>query len=320
MADRQKAVAMQFGVSIPNYGAAVSGERLAEWGSGCERLGFDLAMVTDHLAQPADVRRAYPEDFYESFAALTYLAALTRTIKVGTSVAVLPLRHPLHTARAIATIDQLSGGRVVFGIGVGGAELEYRALGVDFRRRGAIADEYLSVITQLWRGEITGFAGEFVTFDDVLATPSPAQRGGPPIWVGGSAAPALRRAVDHDGVWHPTFPTLASLDSGMRTANALAAERGTRPPGIAPRIRLAIQAEPAPEPDRPLGVGSIDQIATDLRDLADRAITAVVFDPVHHPFMPNAPESRTVAEDNRAWDAIEQLAAEIIDTRAHSLR
>ncbi|WP_433574533.1 LLM class flavin-dependent oxidoreductase [Nocardia brasiliensis] len=77
----------------------------------------------------------------ESFAALTYLAALTRTIRVGTSVAVLPLRHPLHTARAIATIDQLSGGRVVFGIGVGGAELEYRSLGVDFRRRGAIADE-----------------------------------------------------------------------------------------------------------------------------------------------------------------------------------
>ncbi|ASF07129.1 hypothetical protein NBRGN_024_00720 [Nocardia brasiliensis NBRC 14402] len=81
---------MQFGVSIPNFGAAVSGERLAEWGSGCERLGFDLAMVTDHLAQPADVRRAYPEDFYESFATLAYLAALTRTIKVGTPLGPSP--------------------------------------------------------------------------------------------------------------------------------------------------------------------------------------------------------------------------------------
>ncbi|WP_067709297.1 TIGR03619 family F420-dependent LLM class oxidoreductase [Nocardia yamanashiensis] len=303
---------MRFGVSIPNYGAAVSPDRLTAWAQGSERLGFDLAMVTDHLAQPADVRRAYPEDFYESFATLTYLAAATSTIRLGTSVTVLPLRHPVQTARAIATIDQLSSGRIVFGVGVGGNEQEYHALGIDYTRRGAITDEYLTVLNQLWTGRQTSFHGQFVTFDDLLATPSPRQAGGPPLWFGGSAKPALRRAITHHGTWHPVFPTLETLDAGARHATALAEASGVPVPPIAPRIRLSITPAPHPEPNRPLGVGSIEQITTDLHELAAREIHTVVFDPVHHPFLPDAPASRDNDRDAHEWAAIEQLATEIL--------
>ncbi|WP_405136630.1 TIGR03619 family F420-dependent LLM class oxidoreductase [Nocardia sp. NBC_01388] len=311
---------MRFGVSIPNYGAAVSPERLTFWAQGSERLGFDLALVTDHLAQPPDVRQAYPEDFYECFAALTHLSAVTSTIRLGTSVAVIPLRHPVHVARAIATIDRLSGGRIIFGIGVGGNEQEYQALGVDFRRRGAMTDEYLTVITRLWAGGHVSFAGEFAAFDDLLATPVPKQQGGPPIWVGGGAKPALRRAIAHNGTWHPVFPTLDGLDAGIRDAAVLAESRGVPAPGIAPRIRLSISATSLPEPGRPLGVGSVEQIAADLHELAARTIETIVFDPVQHPFFPDAPPSRTAAEDAREWDAVEQLASEIIDTDGGAIR
>lgn len=311
---------MRFGISIPNYGAAISPDRLAFWGLGSERLGFDLAMVTDHLAQPADVRRAYPEDFYESFAALTYLAGLTSTIGLGTSVTVLPLRHPVHTARAIATIDQLSGGRVVFGVGVGGNEQEYQALGTDFHRRGAMTDEYLTVLRKLWNGGSVSFAGEFVEFDDILATPTPYQVGGPPIWFGGSAKVALRRAITHHGVWHPVFPTLDGLDAGSRLAGILADASGSTTPTIAPRIRLAITDRPQPEDNRPLGMGSVEQIITDLHALADRDIATVVFDPVHHPFFPDAPPSRDNTRDAIEWDTVEQLAADIIDTTYRTIR
>ncbi|MBJ8342038.1 TIGR03619 family F420-dependent LLM class oxidoreductase [Antrihabitans sp. YC3-6] len=311
---------MQFGISIPNYGSAVSPDRLSQWGAGSQRLGFDLAMVTDHLAQPADVRRAYPEDFYECFAALTYLAGVTSTIRLGTSVTVLPLRHPVHTARAIATIDQLSRGRVVFGIGVGGNEQEYSALGIEYRRRGAMTDEYLEVLSKLWNGGHVSFTGKFVEFDDLLATPAPYQAGGPPIWVGGSAKVAVPRAIANNGVWHPVFPTLEILDAGARLAATLADAAGVSAPRIAPRIRLSISATALPEDDRPLGVGSVEQIATDLHTLADRHIETVVFDPVHHPFFPDAPSSRTSTRNAREWEDIELLAAEIIDTGGHRVR
>lgn len=304
---------MRFGVSIPNYGAAISPERLTSWAQGSERLGFEVAMVTDHLAQPADVRRAYPEDFYESFAVLAYLAAATSTIRLGTSVAVLPLRHPVQTARAIATIDQLSGGRVVFGVGVGGNEQEYRALGLDYAGRGAITDEYLTALNRLWTGRKASFQGEFVTFDDLLATPSPHQEGGPPLWFGGGAKPALRRAITHHGTWHPVFPTLETLDAGARHAAGLAEAAGVPVPRIAPRIRLSITSTPCHAPERPLGVGSIEQITADLHELAAREIETVVFDPVHHPFFPDAPASRDDARDAREWAAIERLAAEVLD-------
>ncbi|MDO3651265.1 TIGR03619 family F420-dependent LLM class oxidoreductase [Nocardia mangyaensis] len=311
---------MRFGVSIPNYGAAVSAESLTAWAQGSERLGFDLAMVTDHLAQPEDVRRAYPEDFYECFAALTFLAAVTSTIELGTSVAVIPLRNPVHTARALATIDQLSGGRVIVGIGVGGNEQEYRALDLGFVRRGAMTDEYLRVITRLWGGGNVSFAGEFVTFDDLLATPTPSRPGGPPIWVGGSARPALRRAIAHHGTWHPVFPTLDGIDAGARQAAEMADAAGKPVPGIAPRIRLSISATPVPETGRPLGVGSVEQITTDLHALAARDVEAIVFDPVHHPFFPDAPPSRTGDVDEREWGTIEHLAAEIIDATKGTVR
>lgn len=311
---------MRFGIAVPHYGAEISPARLLIWSKLVEELGFDIATVTDHLAQTADVCRSYPENFYESFAVLTYLAATTTTIDLGTSVTVLPLRHPLHTARALATIDQISGGRLIVGIGIGGAPLEYQALGLDYRRRAAITDEYLAVITGLWRGEITSYQGEFTAFDNVLATPVPHQTGGPRLWVGGSSPAALRRAILHQAHWHPVFPTLDSLDTASHTAQEIAATLHCTPPPIAPRIRICIHPKPINETSRALGVGSAEQIREDLRQLARRGITTIIFDPVAHPFLPGAPATRSAADELAELRTIEELADKIIDTADHRVR
>ncbi|AMU75773.1 TIGR03619 family F420-dependent LLM class oxidoreductase [Mycobacteroides abscessus] len=313
---------MDFGVSIPNYGACVSAGSLRAWASTAEKLGFSYAMVTDHIAQTPDVRRTYSEDFLESFTALTYIAALTSEIKIGTTVTVLALRNPINTAGIVASIDRLSGGRMILGVGVGGAAQEYAALGVPFTRRGAITDEYLEAIAALWRaGGPVGFDGKFTSFHDVLPTPHTAQEGGPEIWVGGSADAALRRAAQHSA-WHPTFPDLDELLARKLPRLRTVAQTLHRPvPAVRPRIHLDIHKKPVERTARPIGIGSSEQIKEDLHRLQQAGIAGVIFDPVRHPGIhPDAPPSRTHAQDTRELDQIRTAADELINPVTGTIR
>jgi alkanesulfonate monooxygenase SsuD/methylene tetrahydromethanopterin reductase-like flavin-dependent oxidoreductase (luciferase family) len=183
---------VKFGINVPNFGPGTDPASLAEWVRFAGSAGFDLAMMSDHIAVTPDVAELYPPPFYDPFTILAWLAGITERIELGTTVTVLPYRNPLLTARMAATIDRISGGRFILGVGVGWSKQEYAAIGVPFERRGAITDEYLAAIGELWTTEVASYNGEFVSFRDIYTAPSPSRQPHPRS---GSAASAPRRCA-----------------------------------------------------------------------------------------------------------------------------
>src|SRR4051794_15746582 len=145
---------MKVGVNLLNFGPGASPGVLARTARLVEDLGYHCLMISDHVALTPDVAAAYPAPFYDPFALLAWLAGITQRVEVGTTVIILPYRHPLEVARVAANIDQLSGGRFIFGVGVGWARQEFAALGVPFEQRGPMSDEYLAVIKAAWANDV----------------------------------------------------------------------------------------------------------------------------------------------------------------------
>ncbi|WP_216858372.1 TIGR03619 family F420-dependent LLM class oxidoreductase [Actinomadura verrucosospora] len=225
---------MQLGVNILNFGPHATPSALAGWARFAEGTGFDFAMISDHVAVAPDVAEQYPAPFYDPFTTLAWLAATTERIGLGTTVTVLPYRHPLQLARITANLDRLSGGRLILGVGVGWARREYAALGVPFEQRGALADRTLDVLVESWTRDAVSYGG--VTVDP---RPHPVQTPHPPIWVGGHAPGALRRVARFGDAWHPINVTPQWLRTEGLPALRKAAEEAGRPmPALAPRIRL----------------------------------------------------------------------------------
>src|SRR3989441_5232291 len=133
---------MRIGVNLLNFGPGANPDSLTRWTQLAETLGYHLVMISDHVALTPDVVARYPGPYYDPFVTLGWLARATTRVELGTTVVILPYRHPLHTARLTANIDQLSGGRFIFGVGVGWAKQEFETLGVPFERRGGMADDY----------------------------------------------------------------------------------------------------------------------------------------------------------------------------------
>jgi probable F420-dependent oxidoreductase len=269
---------MKFGVNILNFGPGADPSGLRRWALATEELGYHFLMVSDHVAVTADVKAHYPAPFYDPFTTLAWLAGITQKVELGTTVTILPYRHPLQTARIAANLDQICGGRFIFGVGVGWAKQEFEALGVQFERRGAIADEYLSAIKDSWTKEVVSREGEFVSFRDVYTGPMPARS--PPIWVGGSSEPALRRAVRYGDAWHPIRCSLPWLrDEGLPRLKQLADAEGKRVPAFCPRIGLTITEKRLDDDEKRLpGQGTVDQIRRDLESLDALGARYVLFD------------------------------------------
>ncbi len=194
---------MRFGIHLPQYGRAASADSITRAALQAEDLGFADVWVSDHLAIPAAA--PYPPAFlYEPLITLTWAAAATQRIGLGTSVLVLPYRHPVHLAKELASLDNLSGGRLVVGAAAGWLEGEFDALGVPFAERGARTDEALDVLRACWEGpQPVDFDGRFTTLDQMRIVPAPSRH--VPVWVGGSSAPALRRAVTRGDGWQGSF-------------------------------------------------------------------------------------------------------------------
>ncbi|MEV4597357.1 LLM class F420-dependent oxidoreductase [Amycolatopsis sp. NPDC049253] len=179
---------------------------------GVEERGFDSLFVGEHSHIPADRQSPYPAGgelprmyyrMYDPFVALTAAASVTSTLLLGTGVALLAQRDPIQTAKEVASLDHLSGGRVVFGVGAGWNLEEMRDHGTDPDTRGRLLDERLDAMKQLWTAEEATFHGEFTRFDRAVAYPKPARKPHPPIYVGGNSRHAARRAARHGGVWMP---------------------------------------------------------------------------------------------------------------------
>jgi probable F420-dependent oxidoreductase len=165
--------------------------------------------------------------------ALTFLAAHTERVRLGTGIIIVPQRNPVVLAKELASLDVLSRGRLIFGIGVGYLEPEFRAIGAPFEQRGAVTDEYVEAMQALWTQERPAFKGRFAAFDKVQAHPQPVQRGGPPIVVGGRSAAAFRRAVTRGHGWYGFGLDVEGAEKAL-TGLREAAARAPRPAALGP--------------------------------------------------------------------------------------
>jgi probable F420-dependent oxidoreductase len=298
---------MKFGVNILNFGPGTNPETLAGWARFAEEVGFHLVMISDHVAITSDVQAGFPAPFYDPFVSISWLANIARNIELGTTVIILPYRHPLLTARMAANIDRLSSGRFILGIGVGWARQEFAALGVPFEKRGALTDEYLEVIKHFWANEVVTYEGQFTAFGDVHTGPQPARAGGLPIWVGGSSEAALRRAVRFGHAWHPFRFTLDWLkEDALPTLRQIAHTAGKPVPSFCPRLGLRNTDRRLSGRDRPVGHGSLDQIHADLEAIASLGAGYILLDT----YSGEPGQTRQPEED---WALLALIAEQMLD-------
>jgi probable F420-dependent oxidoreductase len=205
---------MKFGVCLPNYGPAASAAAIGQIAQAAEAAGYASVWATDHILVPEKHGQPYGQ-VIEAFITLGYLAGVTQNLTLATSILVLPQRDPLLVARQAAAIDQLSGGRVILGVGVGWIEEEFRFLRTDFRQRGHIINEWIQVLRTLWSEARPTFQGNWIDFENTVFEPKPVQSNGPPIYIGGESDAAIRRAAMLGDGWHPGSLESAALASSV---------------------------------------------------------------------------------------------------------
>lgn len=210
---------MRFGFGLPHAGAAAFGPDIIRFAQRAEALGFESLWSGDHIVLPVGGTNQYPytadgsfarpssEGFLEPYTLLAYVAAVTKAVRLGLTVIILPYRNPIVQAKMLACLDVLSGGRLICGVGVGWLEKEFQVLQASYADRGAVSDEYLEIFKVLWTEDQPEFHGTFYAFDGITMYPKPRQQPSIPIWVGGHSRRAIRRAIRYGDGWHPTRQT-----------------------------------------------------------------------------------------------------------------
>lgn len=229
---------MRFGVHLVAAGKMIEGEKIARVARRAEELGYDSLWVSDHIIFPTELRSPYPyspdgklpldptNPLLEPFTVLSYAAAVTKTIKLGTSVIIVPYRDPIVTAKIVSSLDVLSGGRFIFGVGVGWLEEEFRVLRQKLNDRAAQTREALLAMKACWTQEDPEFHGEFFDFSGIKFAPKPRQKPHPPIWFGGNSQPALKRAVALGDGWHAVWETPEEVAEKAKTLRTLCTQAG----------------------------------------------------------------------------------------------
>jgi len=286
---------LAIGCTLPTSGAAADISALRGLAQAAEDLAFDSIWLSDHVVVPERIGSSYPyspdgrfptppnQPYLEPLAALAYLAAATRRVRLGTHVLILPYRHPLVTAKMVATIDHLSGGRVDLGIGVGWMREEFEALGVPlYDRRGAASDEQLRILKTVWTAEIASFEGEFYRFERLGANPHPLQQPYPPIWVGGHTPAALRRTGRYGDGWLPIgarppadLPPEA-IAAGMATIRAEAERVGRDPQQVRVCFSTTVTFDPPAEAGKRPFSGSPSEIAAEFDRYIDVGVDSFI--------------------------------------------
>jgi probable F420-dependent oxidoreductase len=228
---------MRFGLFSINAYAAAEPRAVARVARAAEAAGFESLWGGEHVVLPDPQAPPSPmaatDAILDPVIALTYAAALTTRVRLGTGIIILPQRSPLVLAKELASLDVLSAGRLIVGIGVGYLEPEFRALGAPFEHRGAVADEYLAAMRAIWGEAKPAYQGRFVSFANVQAHPLPVQRPHPPVVIGGRSQAAFRRAVQQGNGWYGFG---LDLDATRRALDGLreAAARHPRPAALGP--------------------------------------------------------------------------------------
>lgn len=285
---------LQIGVLLPNTGHVASPAAIREVAEAAERLGIAGLWVGDHIALAAKQDSDYPykegsvksyevpydRPYLEAFATLGFAAAVTRECFLGVGVGILPYRHPLLWAKLIGTIQNLSGGRFHFGVGVGWLKEEFDALGIDYHARGKIADETLECLRGLpAAAETANFKGNHFAFENMAANPSFSSPRQPLVWIGGNGDVAMRRVARYGDIWHPhvhgTSP--ASLKENLAKVHELAAKYGRTITGAGLHAPLELTEKATAEPWTASAIGGPPQFLADtLHQYAEAGVGHVV--------------------------------------------
>jgi len=222
---------MKFGIHLPQVGGTP--ENIAHVARRAEESRYDSIWVSDHILMPGGRGGALPAiEILEPIATLAYAAAVTRTIRIGTSVIVVPYRNAIHLAKELATLDRLCGGRLIFGAGTGWLEAEFRALNAPYERRGRYTDEAIRLMRELWANDAPEFKGDFFTVSGMHFGPRPAA-GRIPIWIGGLSRRAMRRAVELGDGYHGSRMRPEQFAERLQWLREIAAEKGRSLDGFA---------------------------------------------------------------------------------------
>ncbi|MBT4490586.1 MAG: TIGR03619 family F420-dependent LLM class oxidoreductase [Rhodospirillaceae bacterium] len=261
---------MKVGFGIPNNQGVEDPNDLVALAVAAEKLGFDSVWVREHLFHSTYVaKRLGDRPYHDALTVLTAIGCATKTIRLGTSVLVLPWHDPARLGKMVATLDQLSRGRVDLGVGVAVTEDEFENLGVEFKTRGKRTDEILGALQALWTQDTPQFAGEFYRYEGLKFSPKPRQKPYPPILIGGSSAAAHRRTARFGDGWHTLRQSPSQLSEGRDKIRQLTEDAGRDPDKISMSISLPIRftdkPPSAPVPDRTALTGSDDDIIETIR-------------------------------------------------------
>ena len=238
---------MKFGVTIPNNWGVEDPKQVLEFGPLAENLGFDSVWVMDHLFNTGYIRERLADNpYYHPMSTLSYLAATTSKVTLGTSVLVLPYHNPVELAKYAATLDQISGGRVVLGVGVGAMTEEFNALGISMRERGSLTNECIDIMKELWSNHLPTYKSKRWDFSDLYFSPKPVQSS-IPIWVGGASAGAIKRTALRGDGWHPTgvSPEGYALTKQEIIEAATAAGRDASQMTWSTRVEVEVHGKPS---------------------------------------------------------------------------
>jgi probable F420-dependent oxidoreductase len=290
---------MHIGFSAPTAGPLSALDPLVRLCAGAEEAGLAYATFSDHVVIPTEISSPYPYsatgefvnagtgERNEQLIELAFVAARTSKLKLVTSVMVVPHRPAVLAAKQLATIDVLSGGRVILGIGAGWMKEEFEAISAPpFAERGKVTDEYVAAFKELWTKDKPRFAGKYVNFDKITFAPKPSQKGGIPIWVGGESGPALRRTAKYGDAWYPipnnpAFPmdSLKRLTAGIARLRQLTAEAGRDPKSVGVTVRFPRWGDGLPakadDGERKLFSGTPADIAGDIKALEALGVGAI---------------------------------------------
>ena len=289
---------MRFGFPIPTRGSLGTLDTVRRLGRAAEEYQYDSIWITDHIVIPKATQSKYPyspdgsfdleaaQHYLDAPTVLSYLAGVTDRVALGSSVLILPYRNPVLVAKMIATLDVLSRGRVILGVGVGWMREEFQALNLTtFEDRGAATDEYIQILRELWTKERPSYRGRFYSLDEVRFFPKPMQKPHPPIWIGGHTKAAIRRAARLGDGWHPiglrppaglTPEEYAKAAADLRSQ---AREAGREPRTITLSLRAPIRfTDSAASGARTPFIGSRDQIVEDIRAYQRLGVSHLIFD------------------------------------------
>jgi probable F420-dependent oxidoreductase len=295
---------MDFGFNLPNGGPLAKPETIVKIAKRGEELGFTIFAIPDHIIFPSkDIHSRYPYstdggyiyaqneggDVLEPLAMLAYLAGVTKKAKLLLSVLVVPYRHPVLTAKLLSTIDLLSNGRVIAGVGAGWMEQEFPPVGAPpFAERGKVTDEYIAAYRAMWANERPSFKGKYINIENIIFSPRPVQKGGIPIWVGGESEPALRRTARLGNAWYPIgcnprylMDTLERFKARLAVMQRYAEEAKRNPADIALTSWVVWQGgdkrlkadDGAPK----LFTGGANEIAADIEAFRKLGVTSLLF-------------------------------------------